>query len=835
MVTSPRSRSPRLDRRCPWPGRRGPPPEVALLIDDGHVAPQQSGRPRPVGRRGLAHVNAYVNVSDRHRRLATLPRRGRLSSGHDAARTRGKRVRWLSAGATAGLVVLAGCGCQLLSTSSSGTDTTTSTTPGSPSTTVPSTARWPSPSPSSPASPAFGTPIKSPIGVEPDDPRGPDPHVARREGHLLLRRGPHPPRPRRMDLCAGGVRRLRTGLLRDDHHDDPYRGHRHHGARRPAHRPVGGHDLQRLDHPGPLPAERSHPPTSGAPAAGSEGIFATYASTGSPAGIDLVCPFFTIPSWQAHSAGCSTSKPTGELSNALTPDVTAVADPAGVTGSLAASGGQEAVNGVVIFPQVPSAVSYGRSENVVAESCALGGPVAVSDDRVGLRGAGVPRPHLGPTRVHCTMGEGFFRARNGKVPGHGHPPWTRLTLRRAGRRFAAGRGNQGSGRPDPGTGRSIAWIQGRQIPAGPTSRSAPPPIPGRRAGARWAGGRTGGPVGHRGRPHGHHRRRRPPDPGPVGPSARPGPRARGRGRRPGAARRAVLRCPASQSVHPLRPDPLPAPDRPHRPALPGDGRPPARCRTVAPHPVPARRAHDDLRRRARLRGAGRGGHQDPQPLPRLPHLQRADGGHAPQGDPVRGSARNGQDLHGQGHGRRGRRAVPVRLVLGLPVHVLRSDQPQDPLLLQGAAPPGPPRRRRHRLHRGDRRHRRSPGHRVQPGRGRGRRRQRAADPAPVVRADPLVASASGARSSRRSTPGSPPGDACASRRPRPANILVIGATNRAERPRSGARPAGPIRPHHLLRPARPVRTAGHHRLLPGQEGPRAASWTIRPGARRWPP
>ena len=115
-------------------------------------------------------------------------------------------------------------------------------------------------------------------------------------------------------------------------------------------------------------------PTSGAPAPGSEGIFATYASTGTSAGIDLVCPFFAIPSWQSHSAGCSTTKPAGELSNSLTPDVTTVADPAGVVGSLAASGGQTAVTGAVIFPQVPAAISYGRSENVVAESCSLDDP-----------------------------------------------------------------------------------------------------------------------------------------------------------------------------------------------------------------------------------------------------------------------------------------------------------------------------------------------------------------------------------------------------------------------------------------------------------------------------
>lgn len=119
------------------------------------------------------------------------------------------------------------------------------------------------------------------------------------------------------------------------------------------------------------PANDPNPPVSGPPAPGSEGIFATWASTGSDAGVDLVCPFFTIPSWQSDQAGCSTTKPSGETSNALTPDVTEVGDPPGVVGSLASSGGQATVLGVVLFPQVPSAVNYGSSVAVAAESCSL--------------------------------------------------------------------------------------------------------------------------------------------------------------------------------------------------------------------------------------------------------------------------------------------------------------------------------------------------------------------------------------------------------------------------------------------------------------------------------
>jgi len=51
-----------------------------------------------------------------------------------------------------------------------------------------------------------------------------------------------------------------------------------------------------------------------------------------------------------------------------------VADAAGVVGSLAASGGQSVVTGVVLFPQIPSAISYGSPIAVAAESCALTAP-----------------------------------------------------------------------------------------------------------------------------------------------------------------------------------------------------------------------------------------------------------------------------------------------------------------------------------------------------------------------------------------------------------------------------------------------------------------------------
>jgi hypothetical protein len=119
------------------------------------------------------------------------------------------------------------------------------------------------------------------------------------------------------------------------------------------------------------PANDPTPPTSGAPAPGTEGIFATFATTGGNGGVGMVCAFFTLPSWQTRTPGCSTAKPPGETSTMLTPDVVAVSDPVGAVGSLAASGGQMPVTGVILFPQVPSAVSYGSPLAVATESCAL--------------------------------------------------------------------------------------------------------------------------------------------------------------------------------------------------------------------------------------------------------------------------------------------------------------------------------------------------------------------------------------------------------------------------------------------------------------------------------
>ena len=222
------------------------------------------------------------------------------------------------------------------------------------------------------------------------------------------------------------------------------------------------------------------------------------------------------------------------------------------------------------------------------------------------------------------------------------------------------------------------------------------------------------------------------------------------------------------------PHPQPHPPRPAATHARADADPPARRadRRAVPR---ARRAHDgdgqvaaralrrerDLdhaRRRRRSRSGQGRGRQDAQPVPRLPDLPHGDGRQPAQGRAVRRTARNRQDVHGQGDGARGRRAVPVRVVDRVPVAVLRRDRPQDPQLLQGAAQGRGRRGRRDRVHRGDRRDRRRAQRyalgavrrrvrrrcvRRRPARSQHRaqhasegisgRRQRAADPDAVVR------------------------------------------------------------------------------------------------------
>ncbi len=119
------------------------------------------------------------------------------------------------------------------------------------------------------------------------------------------------------------------------------------------------------------PSDDPDPPIVGPPSPGTEGVFATFGTTGRTSGVTLVCNLFTIPAWQARSAQCPATKPAGEQSSTPTPDIADVTDPAGVVGSLAGSGGQFAVTGSVIFPQVQPAVSDGTSLPAAVESCAM--------------------------------------------------------------------------------------------------------------------------------------------------------------------------------------------------------------------------------------------------------------------------------------------------------------------------------------------------------------------------------------------------------------------------------------------------------------------------------
>jgi hypothetical protein len=120
------------------------------------------------------------------------------------------------------------------------------------------------------------------------------------------------------------------------------------------------------------PAGATHPNLTAPPAAGTQGIFATFSGTAHIQGVAMVCPFFLVPNWQAQEAKCGAAKPNGETTAVATPDVVSVSDPPGVTGNLTGSGGFYAVTGVVIFPQVMPAVTNGSNVNVAEESCAIG-------------------------------------------------------------------------------------------------------------------------------------------------------------------------------------------------------------------------------------------------------------------------------------------------------------------------------------------------------------------------------------------------------------------------------------------------------------------------------
>ncbi len=219
-----------------------------------------------------------------------------------------------------------------------------------------------------------------------------------------------------------------------------------------------------------------------------------------------------------------------------------------------------------------------------------------------------------------------------------------------------------------------------------------------------------------------------------------------------------------------------------------------------------------------------------------------------------GAAGHRQDAHGQGDGRRGRSAVPVRLGDVVPVDVLRRYVAQDPLLLQGPAQSCPQGGRRDRVYRGDRRDRGGPrGHErhcdarggalerhllrwsrgaahagVRRRRHRGelhgqrrrrRGRQRAARPDAVVRrahGRPEAARQAGRCAQpvpARAPPAAPP-DAAVDQR----------ARDRGHQPRRQPRPRtaapGPLRPAARVRRARPYRPARARRPLPGTQSAR---------------
>ena len=241
--------------------------------------------------------------------------------------------------------------------------------------------------------------------------------------------------------------------------------------------------------------------------------------------------------------------------------------------------------------------------------------------------------------------------------------------------------------------------------------------------------------------------------------------------------------------------------------------------------------HARRRRRARP-GEGRG-RQDAQPVPRATRPSAsAMGGNPRKGDPVRGSARHRQDVHGQGDGARGRRAVPVRVVDRVPVDVLRrrpaarsaptSRSCARPRAEEGGAIgfieeidaiAGARSGMRVDAVAAERRRAATVDARALE-RGHLRRRQRAADPAAVVRRADRRRTSSRAGGSTGRTASCRRTAACTKQPPTPSNILVIGATNRAaDLDPALLRPGRFDRSIHFDLPSR-SRPARDHRLLP---------------------
>ena len=119
------------------------------------------------------------------------------------------------------------------------------------------------------------------------------------------------------------------------------------------------------------PPNTSPPAVNTVPPPGTDGVFASFDTTGSTQGVAQVCHYFTVARFQQQQPSCSGSGPAGEQSTLATPDVAAITDPANVVGALQGSGGSHPVTGVVIFPQVLPAVTYGTAVDIATESCSL--------------------------------------------------------------------------------------------------------------------------------------------------------------------------------------------------------------------------------------------------------------------------------------------------------------------------------------------------------------------------------------------------------------------------------------------------------------------------------
>ena len=161
-------------------------------------------------------------------------------------------------------------------------------------------------------------------------------------------------------------------------------------------REPGGHRA------GGLSARHLHPPVAGTiPAAGSEGIFATFADTGNRPGHRPGVPVLHH-SLVAAGRGALLGQQAGRRA-----DIDAHPRRRRRSPTRPASPGHSKdpvvtmpVTGAVIFPQSMPAVTDGSSVDVAVESCSLTDDLGVPDHPLRLRGQGVPGAGvLGGTRA----------------------------------------------------------------------------------------------------------------------------------------------------------------------------------------------------------------------------------------------------------------------------------------------------------------------------------------------------------------------------------------------------------------------------------------------------